>query len=318
MPAYNAGRFIAETIDSVLAQSYTNWELIIVNDGSTDDTAAIATQYAFNDKRIRCISQPNSKQGKSRNNGLKLARGGLIAFLDADDLWMPQKLEKQVQAMHETGADAVFTYIKHIDEYGRMIGRGETGEGNTLFYGDEGLSVFFNMNLVPIFTILAKRDAIDAVHGFSEEPDRQNIEDYDLWLRMLLNGSVFLLYNEVLGSYRIHSTQTEKGKSVAFKILRMLDQMSINNVSTESLRKKGMKIWIFRCLRYSISKQELKTVIRLYPYPITRALCFVLNTFMPEVIFKKIMRIMCQDKALKTVSVFIRQRANSILKLSTE
>src|ERR1700744_5385897 len=93
MPAYNAENFIGSAIESVLDQTYLNWELIVVNDGSTDQTAAIVETFAASDKRIKCISQPNMRQGAARNTGIKNSRGDLIAFLDADDLWLPGKLE---------------------------------------------------------------------------------------------------------------------------------------------------------------------------------------------------------------------------------
>src|ERR1700759_692275 len=91
-PAYNAGNFIHETIDSVIAQTYTNWELIIIDDGSTDNTAAIVKQYVVRDSRIKYLYQQNGKQGKARNNGMTHSSGTIIAFLDADDTWTPHKL----------------------------------------------------------------------------------------------------------------------------------------------------------------------------------------------------------------------------------
>src|ERR1044071_7783966 len=103
MPAYNAERYIAASVRSVLAQTYQNWELIIVDDGSTDGTAAVAKSFAEADGRVRYVYQPNGRLGNARNTGIRHARGPLIAFLDSDDLWMERKLELQLKAMEEAG-----------------------------------------------------------------------------------------------------------------------------------------------------------------------------------------------------------------------
>ena len=102
MPAYNCGRFIKESIDSVLAQTYTNWELLIVDDCSTDNTKAIVSTY--DDKRIRYMRNPqNMGAALTRNKALREAKGRYIAFLDADDMWLPEKLERQIAFMQDNG-----------------------------------------------------------------------------------------------------------------------------------------------------------------------------------------------------------------------
>jgi len=240
MPAYNAEKYIDESIQSVIAQSYSNWELIIVDDGSTDNTKTVVNKWLETDPRIKYVYQANGKQGKSRNTGLNNAKGDLIAFLDADDVWMPLKLEKQVLLMEDVQADLVFTYIVHIDAKGKKIARGETGASHEFYYGDKGLAFFFRMNIIPVFTVLTKREAILRVNGFKEEEWIQNIEDYDLWLRMLYNGCRFVLMNEVLGAYRIHDTQTVKGKSSVMKILKMLDEMKVEEKQLEREKQKAI------------------------------------------------------------------------------
>lgn len=116
-PNYNCGRFIAQTIESVLAQTYTNWEMLIVDDCSTDDSVQIAQNYAAKDSRIKVIqNEKNSGAAISRNKAIELAQGEFIAFLDSDDLWMPDKLEKQIAFMRENNCDFSFTEYEHIDE----------------------------------------------------------------------------------------------------------------------------------------------------------------------------------------------------------
>src|SRR6266849_561888 len=107
MPAYNAEKRIAESIRSVLDQTYPNWELIVVDDGSTDRTADVVRGFVSSDSRIKYIFQPNGGQASARNTGVRNSGGDLTAFLDADDLWLPAKLGLQVKAMEETNADVV-------------------------------------------------------------------------------------------------------------------------------------------------------------------------------------------------------------------
>lgn len=119
MPAYNAERFIRQAIDSVLNQTYPDVELIVVDDGSTDGTAAVALSYG---DRLRYVRQENARQAAARNLGLSLAAGDLIAFLDADDAWLPEKLEKQValwESRPELGLVGCSTRL--IDEQGRAL-----------------------------------------------------------------------------------------------------------------------------------------------------------------------------------------------------
>ena len=107
MPAYNAGKYIKESIESVFNQTYQNWELIIIDDGSTDNTSEVVQPFLIKDRRIQYYLQENGKQGKARNAGIKRSKGNLIAFLDADDVWMPAKLQAQIGVLKQNDADLV-------------------------------------------------------------------------------------------------------------------------------------------------------------------------------------------------------------------
>ncbi|HJS22787.1 MAG TPA: glycosyltransferase family A protein [Pyrinomonadaceae bacterium] len=109
MPAHNAEKYIAASIESVLAQTYSNWELIVVDDGSTDSTATVVQEFVKRDPRIKYKFQENGRLGKARNTAIRNSTGPLIAFLDSDDLWMPGKLEAQRWAMTENNADIVYS-----------------------------------------------------------------------------------------------------------------------------------------------------------------------------------------------------------------
>ena len=127
MPSYNTAEFISESIKSVQAQTYKNWELIIVDDCSTDRTDDIVQTF-LTDKRIRYIKlEKNSGAAVARNRALREARGKWIAFLDSDDLWEPQKLEKQIQFMKESGYYFSYTNYCELNEDSSLNGRIVTG-----------------------------------------------------------------------------------------------------------------------------------------------------------------------------------------------
>ena len=114
-PSYNTARFIAETINCVLAQTYTNWEMIIINDGSKDNSENIVRGYCDIDHRIKLFNQPNAGSAAARNNGIRRAKGRYIALLDADDLWEPNFLESQLALMQKHNAQLVYGAHKRID-----------------------------------------------------------------------------------------------------------------------------------------------------------------------------------------------------------
>ena len=118
-PCYNGSDYIAETIESVMAQSYSNWEMIVVDDGSKDSTASIVQNYVEKDARIKLIRQKNKGSAAARNNGIKSAKGRYIALLDSDDVWMPEFLEKQIAFMKEKNAVCVYcSYVRINNQSG--------------------------------------------------------------------------------------------------------------------------------------------------------------------------------------------------------
>ena len=121
-PTYNCGRFIGETIESVQRQTYTNWEMIIIDDCSTDDTKSVVEKYLQQDKRIkyRCLAE-NSGAAVARTKAMELAAGQYMAFLDSDDLWMPDKLEKQLAFMQKNNYAFSSTSYQHMTEDGKMM-----------------------------------------------------------------------------------------------------------------------------------------------------------------------------------------------------
>ena len=211
MPAYNAAKHIKETIDSVLAQTYSHWELIIVDDGSVDNTKQLVEDYCAKDSRIKYIYQKNARQGRARNNGITHSTGKYVAFLDSDDLWLPEKLLVQLRELAAQKADLIFTdsFVFTDDttpsqRLATTLPRMHTERGT--FSGEEGTAFFLASNRIPILTVLATRSALVAVGGFTENPLVQNAEDYHLWVKMLLADYTLVGLDYTLAAYRKHSS----------------------------------------------------------------------------------------------------------------
>jgi hypothetical protein len=177
IPTYNRADFLAEAIDSVLAQSLPAGEVIVVDDGSTDNTADVAAGYG---KRIIYHRQENAERGAARNKGFQLSHGSLIAFLDSDDLWMPEKLECDVDLITRSpGVGLVYSDYLVVDSKGRTLRQANprpVNGGATAFLMSEGL--------VSIGTHLIRRECIKTAGGFREERELSGNEDWEFWVRL--------------------------------------------------------------------------------------------------------------------------------------
>ena len=190
MPAYNCGRFIKESIDSVLDQTYDTWELLIVDDCSTDNTKAIVSTY--DDKRIRYMRNPqNMGAALTRNKALREAKGRYIAFLDADDMWLPNKLEKQLAFMQDKGY--AFTYHNYIEinEESRPFG--------VLVSGKKHVRPFdmYSCCWPGCLSVVYDSERI----GIIQIPDIRKNNDSAIWLQVIKKADCYLL-PEVLAKYR--------------------------------------------------------------------------------------------------------------------
>lgn len=246
MPAFNASKFISESIESVIAQTFPHWELIIVDDGSTDNTAGIIQTFARTEKRIKYVWQMNGKQGRARNNALKLALGRYIAFLDADDLWMPNKLEIQLGEIEEQNADLVFSdsyFFQSLPFNTEQKMNTVTG----LMKGGNAIAKMLEMNRVPILTVLAKKDVIKKVNGFSEKKDIQNNEDYHLWLKLLLTGFCFYGSPQILSAYRHHPESVSYNNRLSTKqTIETLYDLMRTFPTHRQLLSNALKKWFNR------------------------------------------------------------------------
>ncbi|MFN4150063.1 MAG: glycosyltransferase family 2 protein [Candidatus Sericytochromatia bacterium] len=242
MPAYNASNYIQEAINSIIAQSYTCWELIIVDDGSIDETAKIVQKNSKVDDRIKYFYQENGKQGKARNLGISKSRGEYLAFLDADDLWLPEKLTHQIDQIQKTNVDLVFanSYIfnnNNVDDISKTM-----NTPKDIIYDKDAIQFFLGGNRIPILTVLAKKDKIILAHGFSEKLSLQNAEDYHLWLKLLIDGAFFYSSKLVLASYRIHNqSSTTNDKSANKEVLEVFIDLRDKYPQISNMLDKAIK-----------------------------------------------------------------------------
>ena len=194
MPSYNTGRFIRETIESVLAQSYPAWELIIVDDCSTDNTDYVVNQY-LTDERIRYIkNDTNSGAAVSRNRALREAKGKWIAFLDSDDLWEPDKLQRQISFMRDNGYHFSYTNYIEIDEESKANGKSVTGPKRISKHG------MYNYCWMGCLTVMYDADTV----GLIQIADIKKNNDYAMWLKACKKADCYLL-DESLARYRKRS-----------------------------------------------------------------------------------------------------------------
>lgn len=192
MPTYNCGRFIADSIKSVQAQTYKNWELLIVDDCSLDNTLDIVKKIQITDKRIRLFqNKDNSGAAVSRNVALKEAKGRWIAFLDSDDLWEPLKLERQIKFMEDNGY--AFTYHEYIeiDEQSRELGVHVSGKQRV------GKFSMYSCCWPGCLTVMYDAEKI----GLIQINDIKRNNDTAIWLKVIKKADCFLM-PESLGRYR--------------------------------------------------------------------------------------------------------------------
>jgi glycosyltransferase involved in cell wall biosynthesis len=205
MPAYNAANYIAESIESVINQSYPHWELLVVDDGSTDDTATIVKRFGATDQRIKYLYQQNGRQGKARNLAIQNSNGKYIAFLDADDKWTSDKLTIQTKLISEDkNTDLLFSQ-------GYSLTNSQVEDYNVevkTAWNSDNFADFVQQNRIPILAVLVKKEALLQVGGFTEDADIQNAEDYHLWLKLLIADKVFKSIPDRLFYYRVHSNQS--------------------------------------------------------------------------------------------------------------
>ncbi len=206
-PTYNSSQFISQTIESILAQTYTNWELLITDDCSADDTYTILEKYAQQDRRIKIYRLPtNSGAGAARNNSIREARGRYIAFCDSDDRWYPDKLEKQVSFMNKMQCGLSYTSYITCNENGE-------NEGIVICRKHESFNSIKRDNKIGCLTAMYDTEIVGKVYM----PLIRKRQDWGLMLNILKSSKIAYGIKEPLAIYRVRTDSISSNKKSLVK-----------------------------------------------------------------------------------------------------
>ncbi len=220
IPSYNRADYIPATLDSVLAQTFSDFELVFIDDGSTDNTEEILKKYIEKDKRVKYFKQENSERAVARSFGIKQSEADLVCLVDSDDLWYANKLEKQVKVMDENpNVVLVYAAVNRIDfDSNPVKAAARQLEG---FSGDV-FPKLLTRNFIPSVTPMIRRDVLEKVGA--QVTEFIPYEDWDFWMRISRHGDFYHI-EEPLGDYRLHPGQSvknvnaEKIEEVTLKVL---------------------------------------------------------------------------------------------------
>lgn len=220
-PCYNSEKFIIATLNSVQNQTYTNWEMLITDDGSTDGSIKIIEEYIAKDNRIKLFRINNSGPAVARNFSIKNAQGTFVAFLDSDDLWLPEKLKKQIHFMLHHDYEFTFTSYQRMNEEGDLK-EGKVKARPKICYRD-----MLSSNKLGCLTVIYNQEKI----GKQYMPLIRKRQDYGLWLAILKQVPFAYGLDEVLASYRVRNISISAKKTEMlkwnWKLFREIEKMSI-------------------------------------------------------------------------------------------
>lgn len=204
IPVYNGAKFLPRSISSVINQTHKNWELVIVDDGSTDNSKEVVSEYVKKDSRIQYYSQPNSgTPAKPKNTAMKYVQGEYVAYLDQDDEWLPEKLEKQLAVFkkypnEKIGLVGCEAYI--VDEKGLFLGISPTVKKNAGLADLLAYDYIFSNSSVMLPAVVVKE-----IGGRDESAGIDYAEDWDMWVRVMARGYFFRFAEDLLFNYTIHA-----------------------------------------------------------------------------------------------------------------
>ena len=250
MPSYNTAEYISESIKSVLNQTYTNWELIIVDDCSTDNTEKVIS--SFQDIRIRFFkNESNSGAAISRNRALREARGKWIAFLDSDDLWVPEKLEKQVRFMEENGYDMSYSDYR-ICQNGIWENVKRTAPNKMT------LKKLYNYCYFSTITVMYDREVV----GLVQIADLKKNNDYAMWFQVLSKTDGYRL-PECLAFYIKHGNSVSSGsklKLIKYHYLLFRKGLGKSKIISCLLTIKNLIYGFFKKIKYKEKIRKIQDV----------------------------------------------------------
>ena len=290
IPVYNGEKTIRETIDSVIKQTFDNFELIVINDGSTDSTLDIVN--SIQDSRIKVFSYDNAGQSASRNWGISLAKGEYISFIDADDLWTPDKLESQLKALQENPqASVAYSWTDWIDESGNLRDRGTHITENGYVYEQ----LLLNNFIANGSNVLIKSEAIKETGGF--ETSLIPAEDWDMWIRLASRYHfVAVPYPQIL--YRVYTSSSSGNVwKMESSILRVINKAFTNAPSSvKHLRKESLcgiyQYLTFKAVEHPLEKKKSLAAIRFMTMAIRYNPRFILKTKVLSLVIFKIITIL--------------------------
>ena len=256
IPAYNAARTVNRAVESCLSQTYPPIEVLVVDDGSTDGTAEVVAGFGA---PVRLERKPNGGPGSARNYAAHLARGDWLGFLDADDLWLPRKLEKQLSLATSDDVAVIQTL---------------TGGSTQEIPQEVTFSQLWETNLVCTSSVLIRRSTFEQLGGFNEDPELISSEDYHLWLRVAAGGGRILTYPEFL-------IEWTRGHGVSSN-LPVFGRAQLRNVTLisreldlppECVRRKRLQIYdeiggnALHQREMSLARSKLAKAFRVQPSP---------------------------------------------------
>ncbi|MEY3581534.1 MAG: hypothetical protein RLZ02_487 [Actinomycetota bacterium] len=236
IPTYNHAPMLQRALATVVEQTHQNWNAIVVNNFSTDNTLEVVA--AFNDPRIQCVNfRNNGVIGASRNEGIAIATGKYVAFLDSDDTWFPAKLEKCVEIL-ESGSDLVCHAEYWIDE---------SGKSRLVAYGPSEAATHHNLiykgNRISTSATVVRTALLKEVHGFDVAPELISTEDYDLWIRLAAKSDKFAFISEPLGEYHRHDNNVSANieKHLAAELVLLAKHFSANTRFENMIARRRRK-----------------------------------------------------------------------------
>ena len=247
MPVYNSERFIKASIQSVREQTYSNWELLVIDDASEDQTTAIIKNFAATNNRIKLLqNKENQGAGVSRNKGISQAKGEYIAFLDADDLWKPHKLHAQREFMRENGVSICFSSYELITENGEK--RREVVQA----LPDVTYQKLLKSNYIGNLTGIYNASELGKIYG----PEIRKRQDWGLWLAAVKKAGIAKSINEPLAVYRLRKNSVSGNK---FEMLRYNFNI-YHKVLGYSFFKSLCCMFVFLNEHFFVKKKQLKTI----------------------------------------------------------
>lgn len=253
IPSYNHGKYLSRALQSMLDQTYAHWEVIIVDNYSTDNTDTVIDSYS--DSRIRCIKiNNNGVIATSRNLGIKNARGSWVAFLDSDDWWVKDKLLSCTSEMNEE-VDFIYHDLEIVGAGIKLFGKNLIKSWQVKHPALEHLLV--RGNAIATSSVLVRLKLLNLIGGMNQDLDMVGAEDYNAWLRIAELGARFKYIPKVLGYYQVHAQGISR-KNMAIPVKTAVNEF-IDHLATKKQNMIAAQIK-YLGIRYCISAQPLKNI----------------------------------------------------------